>query len=122
MDKKTLYDVLGGMASNPQGMAGQCLSNCQITVSLAYKKYTKGEHQQNKENGTTSRSKLKKRLTKIHKKKTSLGKIAFRKGYGGPVAAKLLGTNRKERKRKDISLAYLSQAANNQRGNGFPSR
>ncbi|KAF8079837.1 hypothetical protein N665_0998s0016 [Sinapis alba] len=82
---------------------------------------------QNKENATvTSRSKLKKRLTKIHKKKTSLGKIAVGKDRVVSVAAKLekldLELIRKERTRGDISLADQIQAAKNQRGNDFSSR
>ncbi|KAG2313974.1 hypothetical protein Bca52824_017096 [Brassica carinata] len=82
---------------------------------------------QNKENATvTSRSKLKKRLTKIHKKKTSLGKIAVGEDRVVSVAAKLekldLELIRKERTRGDISLADQIQAAKNQRGNDFSSR
>ncbi|XP_013629059.1 PREDICTED: translation initiation factor IF-2-like [Brassica oleracea var. oleracea] len=83
--------------------------------------------QQNKESATTaSRSKLKKRLTKIHKKKTSLGKIAVGKDRVVSVAAKLekldLELIIKERTRGDISLADQIQAAKNQRGNDFSSR
>nr|VDD01254.1 unnamed protein product [Brassica oleracea] len=83
--------------------------------------------QQNKESATTaSRSKLKKRLTKIHKKKTSLGKIAVGKDRVVSVAAKLekldLELIMKERTRGDISLADQIQAAKNQRGNDFSSR
>ncbi|KAJ4882082.1 Uncharacterized protein Rs2_39137 [Raphanus sativus] len=73
-----------------------------------------------------SRSKLNKRLTKIHKKKTSLGKIAVEKDRVVSVAAKLekldLELIRKERRRGDISLADQIQAAKNQRGNDFSSR
>ncbi|CAN7028889.1 hypothetical protein IGI04_029379 [Brassica rapa subsp. trilocularis] len=83
--------------------------------------------QQNKESTTTaSRSKLKKRLTEIHKKKTSLGKVAIGKDKVVSVAAKLekldLELIRKERRRGDISLADQIQAAKNQRGNDFSSR
>ncbi|WZZ07622.1 hypothetical protein YC2023_093543 [Brassica napus] len=83
--------------------------------------------QQNKESATTpSRSKLKKRLTKIHKKKTSLGKIAVGKDRVVSVAAKLekldLELIMKERRRGDISLSDQIQAAKNQRGNDFSSR
>ncbi|KAJ0230064.1 Histone-lysine N-methyltransferase [Hirschfeldia incana] len=82
---------------------------------------------QSKENATVaSRSKLEKRLTKIHKKKTSLGKIAIGKDRVVSVAAKLekldLELIRKERTRGDISLADQIQAAKNQRGNDFSSR
>uniref|UniRef100_M4EQ78 Nuclease associated modular domain-containing protein n=2 Tax=Brassica campestris TaxID=3711 RepID=M4EQ78_BRACM len=83
--------------------------------------------QQNKESTTTaSRSKLKKRLTKIHKKKTSLGKVAIGKDKVVSVAAKLekldLELIMKERRRGDISLSDQIQAAKNQRGNDFSSR
>ncbi|KAF3520257.1 hypothetical protein DY000_02059527 [Brassica cretica] len=77
---------------------------------------------QNKENAiVTSRSKLKNRLTKIHKKKTSLGKIAIVKDRVVSVAAKLekldLELIRKERTRGEISLADQIQAAKSLRGN-----
>ncbi|CAG7896514.1 unnamed protein product [Brassica rapa] len=83
--------------------------------------------QQSKESATTaSRSKLKKRLTKIHKKKTSLGKVAIGKDKVVSVAAKLekldLELIMKERRRGDISLSDQIQAAKNQRGNDFSSR
>ncbi|EOA38006.1 hypothetical protein CARUB_v10009475mg [Capsella rubella] len=76
---------------------------------------------QKRENPTSaSRSKLKKRLTKIRKKKTSLGKIAIGTDRVVSVAAKLekldLEVIRKERTRGDISLADQIQAAKNQRG------
>ncbi|CAN6820343.1 unnamed protein product [Brassica oleracea] len=82
---------------------------------------------QNKENATTtSRSKLKKRLTNTHKKKTSLGKIAVGKDRVVSVATKLEKLDweliRKERTRGDISLADQIQAAKNRRGNDFSSR
>uniref|UniRef100_A0A1J3E867 Uncharacterized protein n=1 Tax=Noccaea caerulescens TaxID=107243 RepID=A0A1J3E867_NOCCA len=80
-----------------------------------------------KENATTaSRSKLKKRLTKIHKKKTSLGKIAIGKDRVVSVASKLekldLELIRKERRRGDVSLADQIQAAKNLRGNDVLTR
>ncbi|ESQ30094.1 hypothetical protein EUTSA_v10011596mg [Eutrema salsugineum] len=80
-----------------------------------------------KENATiASGSKLKKRLTKIHKKKTSLGKIAIGKDRVVSVAAKLekldLELIRKERTRGDISLADQIEAAKNLRGNDYLSR
>ncbi|OAP14307.1 hypothetical protein AXX17_AT1G47560 [Arabidopsis thaliana] len=82
---------------------------------------------QERENPTiASRSKLKKRLTKIHKKKTSLGKIAIGTDRVVSVAAKLekldLDLIRKERTRGDISLADQIQAAKNQRGSDVLSR
>ncbi|CAN8288128.1 unnamed protein product [Cochlearia groenlandica] len=83
--------------------------------------------QKNKENATiASRSKLKKRLTKIHKKKTSLGKIAIGEDRVVSVAAKLekldLELIKKERTRGDISLADQIQAAKSLRGNDVLSR
>ncbi|CAA7013827.1 unnamed protein product [Microthlaspi erraticum] len=80
-----------------------------------------------KENATTaSRSILKKRLTKIHKKKTSLGKIAIGKDRVVSVASKLekldLELIRKERRRGDVSLADQIQAAKNLRGNDVLTR
>ncbi|XP_010479878.1 PREDICTED: inner centromere protein isoform X1 [Camelina sativa] len=73
-----------------------------------------------------SRSKLKKRLTKIRKKKASLGKIAVGTDRVVSVAAKLekldLELIRKERTRGDISLADQIQAAKNQRGSDVLSR
>ena len=65
-------------------------------------------------------------LCQIHKKKTSLGKIAVGKDRVVSVAAKLekldLELIIKERTRGDISLADQIQAAKNQRGNDFSSR
>ncbi|KAJ4917901.1 Uncharacterized protein Rs2_03451 [Raphanus sativus] len=82
---------------------------------------------QNKENATvSSRSKLKKKLTKIHKKKTSLGKVSIVKDRVVSVAAKLenldLELIRKERTRGEISLADQIQAAKSLRGNDVLSR
>ncbi|WZY96804.1 hypothetical protein YC2023_069133 [Brassica napus] len=82
---------------------------------------------QNKENATvTSRSKLKKKLTKIHKKKTSLAKVAIVKDSVVSVAAKLenldLELIKKERTRGEISLADQIQAAKSLRGNDILSR
>ncbi|XP_010462204.1 PREDICTED: histone-lysine N-methyltransferase, H3 lysine-79 specific [Camelina sativa] len=82
---------------------------------------------QKRENPTiASRSKLKKRLTKIRKKKASLGKIAVGTDRVVSVAAKLekldLELIRKERTRGDISLADQIQAAKNLRGNDVLSR
>ncbi|KAJ4889416.1 Uncharacterized protein Rs2_29164 [Raphanus sativus] len=74
----------------------------------------------NKKNATTSRSKLKKRLTKIHKKKTSLGIIAIGKDMVVNYSLEKLYLEliRKERRRGDISLSEQVQAGKNQRGNG----
>lgn len=62
----------------------------------------------------------------IHKKKTSLGKIAIGKDRGVSIAAKLekldLELIRKERTRGNISLADQIQAAKNLRGNDVLSR
>jgi hypothetical protein len=62
----------------------------------------------------------------IHKKKTSLGKIAIGTDRVVSVAAKLekldLDLIRKERTRGDISLADQIQAAKNQRGSDVLSR
>ncbi|WZZ64553.1 hypothetical protein YC2023_075923 [Brassica napus] len=82
---------------------------------------------QNKENAiVTSRSKLKNRLTKIHKKKTSLAKVAIVKDSIVSVAAKLenldLELIKKERTRGEISLADQIQAAKSLRGNDILSR
>ncbi|CAH8283791.1 unnamed protein product [Eruca vesicaria subsp. sativa] len=82
---------------------------------------------QNKENATvSSRCKLKKKLTKIHKKKTSLGKIAIVKDRVVSVADKLekldLELVRKERTKRDVSLADQIQAAKSLRGNDGLSR
>ncbi|CAN7018649.1 hypothetical protein IGI04_021346 [Brassica rapa subsp. trilocularis] len=82
---------------------------------------------QNKENATiASRSKLKNKLTKIHKKKTSLAKVAIVKDSVVSVAAKLenldLELIKKERTRGEISLADQIQAAKSLRGNDILSR
>lgn len=81
--------------------------------------------QQNKESATTaSRSKLKKRLTKV-KRKTILSTFET-KDRVVSVATKLEKLDweliRKERTRGDISLADQIQAAKNRRGNDFSSR
>ncbi|KAL0736685.1 hypothetical protein Bca4012_012895 [Brassica carinata] len=60
---------------------------------------------QNKKNATTSRSKLKKRLTKIHKKKTSLGKIAIGKDMVVSYSQAGLGTDKeREEKRRYFTI------------------
>ncbi|KAF8080018.1 hypothetical protein N665_0980s0003 [Sinapis alba] len=86
-----------------------------------------GKTRKPEENATvTSRSKLKKKLTKIHKKKTSLGKVSIVKDKVVSVAAKLekldLELIRKERTRGEISLADQIQAAKSLRGNDVLSR
>ncbi|KAL1195781.1 hypothetical protein V5N11_002559 [Cardamine amara subsp. amara] len=86
-----------------------------------------GKIRKPKQNATVaSRSRLKKRLTKIRKKKTNLGKIAIAKDRVVSVVAKLekldLEIIRKERTRGSISLADQIQAAKNQRGNDVLSR
>lgn len=62
----------------------------------------------------------------IHKKKTSLGKIAIGKDRVVSVASKLekldLELIRKERRRGEVSLADQIQAAKNLRGNDVLSR